>query len=877
MKKLHYFAAACLLLASCSESGYVGDLLLDTQGAGEITFSQFVPNTTRAAGTSADAAKLGNKFVVYGFKMASSDAEAADGSTDNKVFDLYNVEYKSGSANTTLSNSNGWEYVGLTSVDGTPQTIKYWDFNCKYVFSAISCGTGVTFTKITDAATIAGSSVQDKGWQLTVPAGTTISNLYASDRKPIEKSKGGSSTYSFPTVDFTFYSLASKIRFAMYETVSGYSVKIDKCYYNSTNSSTYFGVDGTFKGMNSGGATTLIVTYDASNHPVLSYNSESTSKYLAVGGNLINTTLGTASNAATYDHSDATYSLVLPYESKNETDADKKENVLKLKVDYTLTSTDGSGEEIKVYGATATVPTAYTQWKNNYAYTYLFKISDNTSGSTGNDPHDPKGLFPITFDACVTSSSDGLQETITTVAEPSITTYQSGSVGNEYKAGSVTVSVYDQTDKDVTLSKSNLKLYSAYTTDNTAITEKNVENYKNNGIVLTDVSNAITNYATFSAKTATFTAVAGKTYVVEYTKSPDKFYKVVKVEGSPTTVYKFEAFSSSVCASGDAINQIEEGGTFYVKAEQMVGTVEGAVTGAEKNFHADTKEAFDITETVTAGTYQFKAKAGTSGTKEIKINEGDTKAEINILPYEFDPIAVTVIGDENDTETATLKLSTSAVTSAVVGDFACSAGLTVTGVTDGVITIQAAKKAKSGTVTYSHGDEIVATLDVTVQNYSFTEPTKKIINIGSVEASEKTTSITMKLGGAAITTAKAITTTADTKVLTSNPSITDVSGNIVLEAGTVPGIATVKAPDENEISIEVKNFTITSNTSTGATRIITFMNNGAAENVKLTVSAGVLAKDTATGAYSWTGITENATVKYTYNGQTFTLYKATGI
>ena len=119
------------------------------------------------------------------------------------------------------------------------------------------------------------------------------------------------------------------------------------------------------------------------------------------------------------------YSIVLPNEAGT---------VLTLKVDYTLESTDGSGEEITVHGATAIIPSQYTQWKSNYAYTYIFKISDNTNGKT-NPAVDVTGLYPITFDAVVVDSEEHTQETITTVATPSITTYSVTSgvtTNNEY-------------------------------------------------------------------------------------------------------------------------------------------------------------------------------------------------------------------------------------------------------------------------------------------------------------------------------------------------------------------------------------------------------------------------------------------------------------
>ena len=108
-----------------------------------------------------------------------------------------------------------------------------------------------------------------------------------------------------------------------------------------------------------------------------------------------------------------------------------------IKCDYQLAAENG--EVINVTGATAAIPAAFSKWEANTRYTYLFKISDNTNGTTGTPgTTDPAGLFPITFAASVTEILDGTEGTTTTVATPSITTYQAGSVtdkGIEYKTG----------------------------------------------------------------------------------------------------------------------------------------------------------------------------------------------------------------------------------------------------------------------------------------------------------------------------------------------------------------------------------------------------------------------------------------------------------
>lgn len=139
-----------------------------------------------------------------------------------------------------------------------------------------------------------------------------------------------------------------------------------------------------------------------------------------------------------------------------------------IKCDYTLTADDQSGETINVTGATAAIPAAFSKWEVNTRYTYLFKISQNTNGYTGNDPN-KAGLYPITFDAAVKESTDAMQGTVTTVSTPSITTYQNDSVTDtsvEYKTGKA---IYATATKEK--GEEN-----ALTTDGTAV--GNVQVYK---------------------------------------------------------------------------------------------------------------------------------------------------------------------------------------------------------------------------------------------------------------------------------------------------------------------------------------------------------------------------------------------------------------
>ena len=126
-----------------------------------------------------------------------------------------------------------------------------------------------------------------------------------------------------------------------------------------------------------------------------------------------------------------------------------------LRCDYTLTSIDGSKEEIKVKNARVAIPAEYCRWKPNFTYTYLFKISDKTNGRTGDDDTDPEGLFPITFDASVVDVSTGNQEIISTISSNSVITYANGSKvveNGEYKANEE-IYVVDENTGDHTVIK----------------------------------------------------------------------------------------------------------------------------------------------------------------------------------------------------------------------------------------------------------------------------------------------------------------------------------------------------------------------------------------------------------------------------------------
>ena len=120
---------------------------------------------SRRAGTP--LSESATTFTVWGFKnMDYNDGTGVYGGTQT-VFPGYTVNWISGSAATTTTNSNGWEYVAQQT-SGDEQTIKYWDWNAKaYRYFAVTGGLNGTykaneankpyeFTMTADASSTAG-------------------------------------------------------------------------------------------------------------------------------------------------------------------------------------------------------------------------------------------------------------------------------------------------------------------------------------------------------------------------------------------------------------------------------------------------------------------------------------------------------------------------------------------------------------------------------------------------------------------------------------------------------------------------------------------------------------------------------------------------
>ena len=532
MKKNLFFAAVAIVaLASCADNEYVGDNSPnqnpDANGGNAIVFSSGTKGITRAdIGGSSAATILNNNFYVMGTKGTETETNPSQ----TLVFDNYLVHYGTNTAGTTESNTANWEYVGIQPGTGSyedytflsslatpraaaPQTIKYWDYSTdQYDFLAFSTGTFKAVDGTSGDDDEIGVTAMKYGTNLTsgvtaytfdIPSVAAIKQAYITDITEVAKANYGQE------VTLRFKNLGSKVRVALYETVPGYSI--------DASTVKFYAVDGTNDGLGATSTNATLISADANGLPTkgkinvifphvgtnyqpgatnaaADYNKASATVIPTTASSVKTQGFGALSNKVAAEGKEAAGALYLGRTLPDATfagdaigstfessvAADYYQTVfpvddsdpLTLRVDYTLLSTDGSGETINVYGAKAVVPATYTKWLPNYAYTYIFKISDNTNGWTTQTVTGttPAGLFPITFDAVVAEATDATAEqtTITTVATPSITTYQQGHTyaTNEYsKATGKNIYVQVMDNKTVpatlvsTLSATNSLLY----------------------------------------------------------------------------------------------------------------------------------------------------------------------------------------------------------------------------------------------------------------------------------------------------------------------------------------------------------------------------------------------------------------------------------
>lgn len=446
MKKFIYLAVGVALMASCSSDFDLSEGGGNAGGSDVIGFQMRTGNTSRAT-TGLQSAGHYN-FGVFGYKKNDKvnpimgnylvgylDAKGYQPGTGSTVGDQpgvadgtsYWMYEKMG-----YGQFNG-TYAGETVNPNTPyasnnegQYLRYWDksadHTCFYAYAPY-VNTGATGKTVTYVDGTPKGSSHDT-YVLTIPNGTikhgfddpsTYEFMYASAKVLV-------GDYGHD-VSLKFNRLNAKVNIKFWEDIEGYSVRL-------IDLTADYGVAATPSIKNGGGSygyqkgtiytangAKIQFNDNAEFQSLKQYAGETTSdplNFKTPTASLIgeNRVMATPSPSTYYAIPKGSTAGVLANDAVSYTDAGELHDSLAktgltFHVSYELIST--TGEKITVTDATVHVPKDYCNWEANKHYTYIFRITKNSNGSTATttpDPTDPEvptvnALYPIVFDNCV--------------------------------------------------------------------------------------------------------------------------------------------------------------------------------------------------------------------------------------------------------------------------------------------------------------------------------------------------------------------------------------------------------------------------------------------------------------------------------------------
>ena len=420
MKKILTCAVSALALASCSSDSLVSDSPANTQAP--IAFNVGQKNITRDATTPTGDPLQSKGYYNFGVWAYKVKKDANDKLVSQQVMDNYLVGY--------ADNTNGyykdgvtlgsWFYEGLGKKDYTGSTAKndnqilrYWDLSYTNTnfYAYAPYDKDVTFTEGTDGSKI-----------ITVPAsvnkaGTEHDVIYAGTKM---------TNSSLAKVPLQFKHLGAKVNIKFYEDIPGYKVELLEITKDGNDiQATPAKLEGT---------TYSVAKYFTESDATITYNDD-----------MVPTASVDATTATGEGDSDENLVFKLPDGSKEvpgvvATGVDQ--NYLEspttyyavaqptgsttgftFHVSFKLTSEDNIKEEIIVRDARVFVPASVTvtdsssdpatttttyiaAWQPNTKYTYTFKITKDTNGTTEETTPDVKkpdvpatpALYPIIFD-----------------------------------------------------------------------------------------------------------------------------------------------------------------------------------------------------------------------------------------------------------------------------------------------------------------------------------------------------------------------------------------------------------------------------------------------------------------------------------------------
>lgn len=484
MKKKFRFAlvvcAAMAALCSCTNDELV-DQSGNGTGNGALTFNMQVKNRTRTRAEATALQSTHYEFGVSGFAESVSGENAymqnylvayADPSdTKYKPWADANVATTWGDNNSILNGNSYWVYerLGNTNVTGkatksvhTNQYLRYWDETTSnsyfYAYAPYKTvtetidGTDYKVTLNNVSSFYTQPVVQMTG---AVSKGLMKNGTYASE-EPLTEDRdiinANEVIYAATTVTkanygndvpFEFKHANAQIRLAFYTDITSYDVTLTDLVPEEISGSPFTiakqeGIvltpaDATNKTYNATSPTTqptpnteFVTGYNAltiTDGTSLVWGTTPTKS----SGNLLfkvpDPTLSTSKLSTT--PSELTYLPTIYYAVP----APESNSGFTVHVSYKLKSkATGTDDQIQLYDARVWVPAANCQWEAGKAYTYIFKITDKSSGTTDPqredpadntkpyiDPSDPRvietgELHPIEFTAMVLTDFDEIYD-----------------------------------------------------------------------------------------------------------------------------------------------------------------------------------------------------------------------------------------------------------------------------------------------------------------------------------------------------------------------------------------------------------------------------------------------------------------------------------
>ena len=373
-------ALAVLALASCSSDSLVGESPVSNEAPIEFTVGQ--KNITRGSNKLEDNGY--SNFGVWAYKYTADEKPTS--ALVMKNYEVGCAGYGSYSKDITKGT---WYYEGL----GTNQVLRYWDlsYNNTKFFAYAPYNDEVTFEESTKKMTVPASANVASNTNDFVYANTTRTNA------------------DHEKVPLAFKHIGAKVNLKFYEDVAGYKVQL----IDVTTDGTGIQLTPATKSGDTYTKSDYYTAYDAvidfSKSPVAvdavdltAATTKKTQDNLVFAAPTGDVPAAVSTGNQTYLASETTYYAVAQPSTS--------ETGFTLHVSFKLIAEDNS-EKIIVRDARVYIPakdgeTRIALWESNKAYTYTFKITKDTNGSTSATEPDitkptvptDKGLYPIVFD-----------------------------------------------------------------------------------------------------------------------------------------------------------------------------------------------------------------------------------------------------------------------------------------------------------------------------------------------------------------------------------------------------------------------------------------------------------------------------------------------